>query len=87
MCSKFTMKIVRRKPSKWAVEFDGRTGFVEKTGRTERIRRWKLTLPDGPGGYFASRRGAIHYFVTGEKFETNPVFAVLGGRRGTRRIR
>jgi hypothetical protein len=37
--------------------------------------------------YFKSRRAAFHFFETGEKFKTNPVFAVMGGRKGTKRIR
>lgn len=83
--------LLRRKPSKWAVEFEGRTGTVEKTGDTGRSGRWKLTEDTSEDSrsirHFRSRREAFHFFRTGERFETNPVFAVLGGRRGTKRIR
>lgn len=83
--------LMRRKPSKWAIEFEGRTGFVEKTGDTGRSGRWKLiecTSEDSRSiRYFKSRRAAFHFFRTGERHETKPVYAVLGGRKGTRRIR
>ena len=94
MCNKFTMKMLRRKPSKWGL-FDGHLAhaYVEKTGETARSRRWRLQPLDvtlehsGGPRYFRSRRAAVHYFVTGEKFETSPVFAVVGGRRSQKRVR
>ena len=78
------IKMLRRKPSKWAVEFDGREGTVEKTGIADRGTRWRLTC-EGGGGFFPSRRAALFFFETGERFKTNPVFLVVGGRRSAKR--
>ena len=84
-----SMKMLRRKPSKWEVEFEGRKAVIEKTSSTDRGIRWRLT-PDGghiAGGFFKSRREALYYFTTGERFKTTPRFAVVVGRRGTKRVR
>lgn len=87
MCrNQITYTLLRRKPAKWAVEFDGREGTVEKTGIADRGVRWKLTTESG-GGFFKSRRAAFHFFKTGERFETNPVYAVVGGRRSQKRVK
>jgi len=76
-------KMLRRKPSKWAVGHDGREGTVEKTGDTARGRRWR----DDGGRLFPSRRAAFYFFETGHRFTTTPVYAVINGRRGTKRSR
>ena len=81
-----TIKMLRRKPSKWAVEFGEKSGTVERTGIADRGTRWKLVSNFG-GGFFPSRRAAFHFFVTGERFKTNPVFEVINGRRSTKRSR
>ena len=78
-------KLLRRKPSKWAVSDGTRTGTVEKTGSTERRKRWRLHAEKG--GFFPSRRAAMHFFTTGERFKTRPRFAVVNGRRSTKRSR
>jgi hypothetical protein len=78
--------LVERKPAVYDVEFDGRSGRVSKTGDNTRSKRWHL-IADGEDRYFRSRREAFHFFKTGEKFKTKPVYASLGGRGGTRRIR
>lgn len=78
--------LLRRKPSKWEVEFEGRTATVERTGIADRGTRWKLT--DGQrGGFFKSRRAAFHFFKTGERFVTKPIYSVVGGKRSQRRVR
>ena len=60
---------------------------ITKTGRTERCRRWHLTIDGKPGGWFPSKRAAKCFAETGKKFKTKPVFAVIGGRRSQKRIR
>ena len=77
-------KRLRRKPSKWAVTCGEREGTVEKTGIADRGTRWRLTC-EGGGGFFPSRRAAVYFFETGERFKTNPVFLVVGGRRSAKR--
>lgn len=87
---RFTYELLRRKPSKWKVYFETRTAYVIKNPDNEgRAKRW-LLVPDnyeGAQGFFPSRRAAFHFFKTGKRFTTKPVFAVMGGRRGTKRIR
>ena len=83
---KYTMQ--ERRPNPVYVVDDGtKMGMVEKTGDTTRCKRWKLLLEGEEDKFFKSRREAFHFFETGEKYQTNPVFAVLGGRKGTKRIR
>lgn len=85
--NQITYKLLRRKPSVWAVEHDGRTGTVAKGPHDAApSKRWKL---DGDAGahFFKSRRAAFHFFRTGEKFTVKPVYAVIGGRRSQKRVR
>lgn len=83
----YTMKERRPFPV-YDVEFEGRRGKVFKTGDTTRSKRWHLDgVSYNESHDFRSRREAFYFFETGEKFETNPEFAVLGGRKGTKRIR
>ena len=78
--------LLRRNPTKWAVEFEGREAVVQKTGLTKRGQRWRL-LDGGNSLFFRSRREAFYFFRTGKKFVTTPVFAVLNGKRSLRRVR
>lgn len=80
--------LVQRKPSVYDVEFEGRRGRVSKTGETTRSKRWHLEgVSYNEERHFRSRREAFYFFETGEKFKTKPVYATLGGRKGTQRIR
>ncbi len=81
-------KIVGRKPIAYRVEFDGRVGEVFRTGDTTRSKRWHLDgVSYNESKDCTSRRAAFHFFKTGEKFVTKPVYQVLGGRKGNKRIR
>lgn len=85
---KYTM--TQRKPFPiYDVEFEGKKGTVMKSeDEGVRCKRWILAEEgDEKMKFFKSRRAAFCFFTTGEKFKTNPIFAVLGGRRGTKRIR
>jgi len=86
MSCKFIYEMLRRKPSKWAVEFEGRTGTVEKMDKLPRGKRWRLVTGDERNvlKYFRSRREAFHYFKTGERFTTNPVYQRTGRNKGAR---
>ena len=81
--------MLRRKPTKWAVEFEGHTGTVEKNS-SKRGDRWKLTEHESEDSnvvrYFKSRRAAFFFFEYGKQFETKPVYIKLG-RGGGKRIR
>lgn len=80
-------KIPGIKPIAWRVEFDGRTGKVSKTGDATRSKRWHLEGTSyNEDAHFRSRREAFHYFKTGEKFKTKPVYAGMRGG-GSKRIR
>lgn len=84
----FKYEMVGRKPAKYNVEFEGRTGIVFQTGDPTRSKRWHLDgVSYDESRDFQSRRAAFHYFKTGEKHTTKPVFQVLGGRKGQKRIR
>jgi len=79
-------EMVSRKPLPvYKVEHEDRFAVVRKT----EDNRWELRGygTDCESLFFKSRRAAFHFFETGEKFKTNPVFAVMGGRKGTKRIR
>jgi hypothetical protein len=79
-------EMTERKPlPTYKVEHDDRFAEVKKT----EDNRWELRGlgTDCESLFFKSRRAAFYFFETGEKFKTNPVFAVLGGRKGQRRIR
>lgn len=69
------------------VRFEEREGVVSKTGETKRSKRWKLEVAGEDTKFFKSRRAAFYWFEYQERFETNPVYATLGGRKGTKRIR
>jgi hypothetical protein len=90
MSAKFTYKMLRRKPPKWHVTEGERTAYVIKNPDDQgRAKRW-LLVPDNydaPQKFFKSRRAAFHFFRTGEKFITKPVYAVIGGRRSQKRVR
>lgn len=79
-------EMVGRKPATYRVEHDGKFATVKKTGDTTRCKRWELFLAN-ESLFFRSRREAFHFFETGEKFVTKPVYQVLGGRKGNKRIR
>jgi hypothetical protein len=75
--------MIERKPFPiYKVEHEDRFATVKKVDN----KRWELFLAN-ESLFFRSRRAAFHFFETGEKFKTNPVFAVMGGRKGTKRIR
>jgi hypothetical protein len=75
--------MIERKPFPiYKVEHEDRFATVKKVDN----KRWELFLAN-ESLFFKSRRAAFHFFETGEKFKTNPVFAVMGGRKGTKRIR
>jgi hypothetical protein len=81
-------KMDGEKPISYKVEFEGRKGVVFKTGNTDRAKRWHLDgVSYNESQDFRSRREAFHFFMTGEKFDTKPVFETLGGRKGSKRIR
>jgi hypothetical protein len=91
-------KMIQRRPFPiYDVEFEGKRGTLMKNGRRSvdssgpLNQRWRWSLVEdenlGEVKFFKSRRAAFCFFETGEKFKTNPVFAVMGGRKGTKRIR
>lgn len=91
----FSYTLESSKPTTWRVECGGSFGFVMKNEDTSRSKRWILiTDPEQNDGgvlegekkFFKSRRAAFHFFKTGEKFETKPVYDVRG-KGGARRIR
>jgi len=82
----FSYEMVGRKPAVYKVEKGGEFATVKKTGDTTRSKRWELFLAN-ESLFFRSRREAFHFFKTGEKFVTKPVYQVLGGRKGNKRIR
>jgi hypothetical protein len=88
--NQITYKLLRRKPPKWHVTDGERTAYVIKNPDNQgRAKRW-LVVPDNYEGkqkFCPSRRAAFHFFRTGEKFTTTPVYAVVGGRRSQKRVR
>lgn len=74
-------EMVTRKPLPiYKVEHNGNFATVKKT----EDNRWELFLAN-ESKFFKSRRAAFHFFETGEKFKTNPVYASRG--KATTRIR
>ena len=78
-------EMVGRKPARYNVEFEGRTGSVFQTGEATRRMRWAMEHEGQNPQFFPSRRAAFHFFETGEKFVTKAVFAARG--KSQRRIR
>ena len=83
--------LIQRRPFPiYDVEFEGKRGTLMKSKDGGiRCKRWALVEDENleEVKYFPSRRAALFFFETGEKFKTNPVYATLGGRKGTTRIR
>lgn len=76
---------IAKKPQEWAVEHEGRTGKVKKSGSSVRGIRWYLFVPDQlPGIPFRSRRAAFRYFEDGTKFSPRPVYNRSGRNKGAR---
>ena len=80
-------KLISRKPFLcYSVVCDGRKVFLVKSekGSTERAKRWKMITTascdiEHEGDlFFPSKRAAIHFFKTGEKFKTKPVYRSRG---------
>lgn len=77
-------EMVSRKPLPvYKVEHNGNFATVKKTDGP-RCKRWELFLAT-ESKFFKSRRAAFHFFETGEKYKTNPVYASRG--KATTRIR
>lgn len=60
---------------------------VRRTGCTNRAMRWESETPEGVVKYHPSKRAATYWLKYGKTFKTNPVYAVVGGRRSQKRIR
>jgi len=96
----FSYKMEQRNPIVWNVTFGDKIGQVFRNidKPTPRSKRWCLVdLTEFQGQdvenpvevpilYFKSRRAAFHFFKTGEKFKTKPVYAGMRGG-GSKRIR
>ncbi len=82
-------KMISRKPLLcYSVVMDSRKVFLVKNANgTERSMRWMLLVGIGEDKFFPSKRAALHFFKTGEKFKTNPVYAARGGKNSKIRIR
>ncbi len=72
---------IAKKPQEWAVEHEGRTGKVKKSGSNVRRIRWYLFTSDQlPGIPFRNRRQAFGYFEDGRKVEAKAKFDRQGRR-------
>jgi hypothetical protein len=74
-------KMISRKPFIcYSVVLDSRKVFLVKSGFVERSKRWKMIVSPDEGLFFPSKRSALHFFQTGEKFKTKPVYASGKGK-------
>ena len=78
-------ELIGRKPAKYKVEFEGRTGTVFQTGGTSCGMRWTVADDGANPSFFKSRRAAFHFFEHGTKFKLKPVYATRG--KSQKRIR
>jgi len=61
---------------------------IRKTGITDRAVRWQLVDDEGKNiKFFPSFRAARYWLEHGKTFKTKPVYEVINGRRGQKRIR
>jgi hypothetical protein len=82
-------KMISRKPFIcYSVVLDSRKVFLVKSekGSTERSKRWKMIVSPDEDLFFSSKRSALRFFQTGEKFKTKPVYA-SGKGKTQKRIR
>ena len=77
---------LRRPFPVYELTHEDRKAFLIKSEDTGvRCKRWSLKYEDGNQDFFKSKRAAVHFFRTGEKFKTKPVYANRG--KAQKRIR
>lgn len=74
----FECKMISRKPSVYSLLDEVRECTLKNRPYEPRSRRWELevNLQDCIG--FPSKRAAVHFFKTGEKYKTKPVYLSRG---------
>ena len=84
----FKCKMVQRKPFPiYDVEYEGKFwNIIKSEDEGVRHKRWMAVQDNGGAdvSYHSSKRAALHFIKTGEKFETKPVYAFRAGKQGKR---
>lgn len=80
-------KMINRKPFPvYSLVEDTRKAFLVKSeDEGVRCKRWKMIVNPDKDLFFSSKRAAIHFFQTGEKYKTKPVYSVRN--KSQKRIR